>query len=475
MQPLRDLDQIRSFMSGLGPAALFDLPWIPVYLFFVYLLHPALALVAAGGAAALILLTILTEVRSSAPLKAAAHSGAARLKLAEAARRNAESIQAMGLSPHINRRYEALNSDYLAQQLRASDATGSLGNVTKLIRVVLQSGVLGLGAYFVIKNQLSAGAIIAASITVSRALAPIETAILHWKGFISARHGARRLGELLRTAAAERGRVVDLPAPEQRLDVEQLVVAPPGQQDAVLKTVAFALERGDALGVIGPSGSGKTTLARALIGVWQPLTPAGAVRLDGASLEQWRPEQLGRHIGYMPQEVELFDGTVADNIARCDPDAESDRIVQAATAAGAHDLIVHLKDGYQTRIGESGRNLSGGERQRIALARALYGEPFLVVLDEPNASLDAAGDAALSDAIHAIRRRGGIAVVIAHRPSALTAVNKVLVLANGQTRAFGAKDEVLRSLLQTIPASPGSADHAPRVEIGAFMRAKVGT
>ncbi len=464
MQPLRDLDQIRNFMSGMGLTALFDLPWMPVYLCFVYFLHPTLALVATGGALLLIGLTILTEYLSSRPLKAAGQAGGQRLALAETARRNAESIHAMGLSPHIGKRYDALNKQYLAYQLKASDAAGGIGNVTKVIRMLLQSAVLGLGAYLVIQNELSAGAIIAASITVSRALAPIETAIAHWKSFVSARISAKRLGDLL-TAAEERdGQVVDLPAPKQKLQVEALFVAPPGQQEAILKNIAFALDRGDALGVIGPSGSGKSTLARALVGVWRPANPAGAVRIDGASLDQWTPSKLGRHIGYMPQDVELFQGTIADNIARFDDGAPGEDVVAAAKAAGSHDLIVHLAEGYQTVIGEGGRALSGGERQRVALARALYGNPFLVVLDEPNANLDAAGDAALSEAILSVRRRGGIAIVIAHRPSALSAVNKVLVLDSGQTRAFGPKDEVLRNILQSVPPGITASDASPRQE-----------
>lgn len=463
MQPLRDLDTIRSFMGGLGLPALFDLPWIPVYLFFVYLLHPSLALIAAAGAVVLIILTALTEYRSSAPLKAATQVGGQRLAVAEQARRNAEAIYAMGLGPAIGARYETLNSEYLAHQLKASDAAGGIGNLTKVIRMVLQSAVLGFGAYLVIQHELSPGAIIAASITVSRALAPIETAIAHWKGFVSARMAARRIGELLAAVGDIDRKVVDLPKPERQLQVESLVVGSPGMPEAILKNVSFNLDRTDALGVIGPSGSGKSTLARALVGVWRPMNPASSVRLDGASLDQWTPEKLGRHIGYMPQDVELFDGTIAENIARFDPEATSEKVVAAAKAAGAHDLIVRLANGYQTRIGEAGRSLSGGERQRVALARALYGDPFLVVLDEPNASLDAAGDAALTEAILSIRRRGGIAIIIAHRPSALAAVNKVLVLANGQTRAFGPKDEVLRSILQTVP--PGSAPHeAPRIE-----------
>ena len=385
------------------------------------------------------------------------------------ARRNAESIHAMGMAPAIGQRYDAINNEYLAYQLKAADAAGGIGNVTKVIRMLLQSSVLGLGAYLVIKNELTGGAIIAASITVSRSLAPIESAIAHWKGFVSARLSAKRLADLLAAAGDVGAPIVALPAPTRQLQVEQLVVAPPGQREAILKGVSFVLERGDALGVIGPSGSGKSTLARALVGVWQPMSPASAVRLDGASLDQWSPENLGPHIGYMPQEVELFDGTVADNIARLDSNASSEAVVAAAKAAGSHDLIVRLTDGYQTRMGESGRSLSGGERQRVALARALYNEPFLVVLDEPNASLDAAGDNALTEAIVAIRKRGGIAIVIAHRPSALAAVNKVLVMANGQARAFGPKDEVLRNMLQSVPPGATPQEALPKTEASQQM------
>jgi ATP-binding cassette subfamily C protein PrsD len=460
MQPVRDLDHIRSFFSGLGLAALFDLPWIPLYLFFVYMLHPTLALVAFAGAAALVLLTILTEYLSAEPMKTAARAGGHRLALAQSAWRNAETIEAMGMAPHITRRYEALNSTYLSSQLTASDAVAGIGNITKLIRMVLQSAVLGLGGYLVIKNELSAGAIIAASITVSRALAPIETAIAHWKGFVSARQAAHRLAELLSEAARSAEKCIALPAPARDVRVEQLFVAAPGEREPILKNVSFTLESGDALGIIGPSGSGKSTLARALVGIWRPNHPASCVRLDGASLDQWAPDTLGRHIGFMPQDVELFAGTVAENIARFDPKATSESVVRAAQAAGAHDMIVRLSDGYKSPVGEGGRTLSGGERQRVALARALCGDPFLVVLDEPNANLDAKGDQALAEAILSIRNRGGIAIVIAHRPSALAAVNKVLMLSNGQVRAFGARDDVLRSVLQVVPQDASQSAEA---------------
>lgn len=462
MQPLRDLDTIRSFMSGLGLTALFDLPWMPVYLTFVFVLHPSLALIAFSGALLLIGLTILTEYRSSSPIKAAAIAGGHRMALAETSRRNAEAVHAMGLAPHLARRFDMLNKSYLAYQLKAADAAGGIGNVTKVIRMLLQSAVLGLGAYLVIQQELSAGAIIAASITVSRALAPIETAIAHWKGFVSARLSAKRLGDLLVAAGRLDEKKLDLPAPAQKLQVENLFVAPPGSSDPVVRNVSFTLERGDALGIIGPSGSGKSTLARALVGVWPASHPASAVRLDNAALDQWSPQALGKHIGYMPQDVELFLGSIAENISRFDDSATSETIVGAAKAAGSHDLIVRLSSGYQTVVGEGGRALSGGERQRVALARALFGQPFFVVLDEPNASLDAAGDLALTEAIMSVRRRGGIAVVIAHRPSALSAVNKVLVLENGQTRAFGPKEDVLRNMMHTVQSGSQVPDQIQR-------------
>lgn len=457
LQPVRDLDQIRNFLSGLGPTALFDLPWIPLYLAVVFLLHPVLGLFATAGALVLVAMTWLTEKRSAGPIQASARSGSRRLAFGEQTRRNAEVIKAMGLGPSMQQKWRELSGHYMADQLKAADAAGGIGTFTKIIRMLLQSGILGLGALLVIEDKVSAGTIIAASITMSRALAPIETAIAHWRGFVGARQSHRRLSDLFNTLSRLDAQVLDLPKPRSTLSVAGLMVAPPGVPRPTLHNVSFSLDAGAGLGIIGPSASGKSTLARALVGVWQPL--GGHVRLDGAALDQWSPAALGRHIGYMPQDVELFDGSVAENISRFDPQSDDAAIVAAATAAGVHDMIVHLPDGYQTQIGEAGTSMSAGQRQRVALARALYREPFLVVLDEPNSNLDAHGDQALTQALASVRKRGGIVVIIAHRPSALIGVDQVLAIAGGTIHAFGPRDEVLRKVLQSGPpgSGPGAA------------------
>ena len=459
LQPVRDLDQIRNFLSGMGPTAFFDIPWVPVYLGVVFLLHPLLGLFSLVGALLLICMTLLTDIRTSGPMKAASKSGSERLVFGEATRRNAEVIRAMGLGPQMQAKWAELNARYLGDQLRASDASGGIGSFSKVLRMLLQSGILGLGAYLVIHGDVSGGAIIASSITMSRSLAPIETAIAHWRGFVSARQSYGRLIDVFTAVDQESSQGVDLPAPSKSLAVAGLTVAPPGVARPVVSNVSFTLEAGDGLGIIGPSACGKSSLARALVGVWLPVRMGGSVRLDGASLDQWTPEKLGPHIGYLPQAIELFDGDVAQNIARFDPKATSEAVIAAATAAGVHDMIVGLPNGYQTEIGEAGQSLSGGQRQRVALARALYGDPFLVVLDEPNSNLDASGDNALTNAIRSIRARGGIVIVIAHRPSALAGVDKVMAMVNGQVQAFGPKEEVLRKMLQ--PAAVGGAPPSP--------------
>jgi PrtD family type I secretion system ABC transporter len=460
LQPVRDLDQIRNFFSGMGPTAFFDLPWVPVYLGVVFLLHPLLGVFALVGALLLVGLTLLTEYRTSAPTKSAAVSGAERLAFGEETRQNAEVIHALGLGQRMLERWEALNARYIGDQLKASDAASGIGTVSKVLRLFLQSGILGLGAWLVIHGEVSPGTIIAASIIMARALAPIETAISHWRSFVAARQSLRRLTELFHALnfSDDKKTYVNLPKPSKSLTVKNLAVAAPGETRPIIHGVGFALQPGDGLGIIGPSASGKSTLARALLGIWQPMNHLGSVRIDGAALDQWPPEELGRHIGYLPQDVALFAGTVAENIARFDPHATSASIIAAAKAAGVHDMIVQLHDGYLTRVGEGGAGLSAGQRQRIALARALYGDPFIVVLDEPNSNLDAAGDSALTSAIHSVRERGGIAIVIAHRPSALAAVDKVLAMTKGQVQAFGSKADVLKQVL--VPAAVASQQPA---------------
>ncbi len=453
LQPLRDLDQVRTFLSGLGPVALFDVPWMPLFLSIIYLLHPVLGLFAIAGAAVLVTFAALAEFMGRAPMAAAAASHRERLGLAEAARRNGEVIQALGMGEHFRRRWQEVNARYLTHQTKASDATSLMGTLARVVRLLLQSGMLGLGAYYAIAGEVSPGTIIAGSITMSRAMAPLDSLIAHWRGLISARQCFYRLVALFGTVgrierAANR---ISLPAPQRTLQVAQLFVTPPGARQPSLRKIDFTLRAGDGLDVIGPTASGKSSLARALVGVWPPSNPASTIRLDGAALDQWPTDERGRYIGYLPQDIELFDGTIADNICRFDPTATDEETIAAASAAGCHEMIVQLENGYQTKIGEAGGSLSGGQRQRIALARTLFRDPFLVVLDEPNANLDQRGENALTQAIVGIRQRGGIAVVVAHRPSTLASLNKILVIANGQEQDFGPRDDVLRRVLKSQP------------------------
>ena len=451
LQSVRDLDQLRSFLSGLGPTALFDLPWMPLYIGLCFVFHVWIGVTALAGAVVLVALTLWTEALTRAPTKAAAEAGASRMALAEASRRNAEVLQAMGMRGRLSAQWSAANAKYQDAQQQASDVAGGLGAASRVLRMLLQSTVLAVGAYLAIYQEATAGIIIASSILVSRALAPVELAIANWRGFVSARQSWYRLSELL-AALREEEQAMALPPPTKSLAVEALSVVPPGQQKIVVQDAAFALKSGQGLGIIGPSASGKSSLVRALVGVWQPAR--GKVRLDGAALEQWSSEALGPHIGYLPQGVELFDGTVAENIARFAPDPDPDMIIAAARAAAVHELILRLPDGYETRIGEGGAVLSAGQRQRIALARALFGNPFLVVLDEPNSNLDAEGDEALTQAILGARMRGAIVVVVAHRPSALQGVDMVLAMAQGRVQGMGPKEEVLRKVLEPARSQP---------------------
>jgi ATP-binding cassette subfamily C protein len=453
LQPLRDLDQIRNFLASGGPSALFDLPWMPLYILISFLFHPLIGIATLIGACLLVGLALITEARTRAPTKRAAILSSVRSALAAAGRRNTEVLQAMGMARSTAARWSEANRDYLDAHERASDAAASLVGVSKTFRAILQSAVLGLGAYLVIQQEATAGVIIAASILTARALAPVELAISHWKSFSASRDATQRLKKLL-TLFPKEPEPMDLLDPVETFSVNSITVIPPGAQRAVIQDVSFMLEAGQGLGIIGPSGSGKSSLVRALVGVWEP--SRGRVMLDGAALSQWPRERLGSNIGYLPQDIELFDGSVALNIARFSENADPLAILEAAQTAGVHDLILSLPEGYATKLGEFGAALSGGQRQRIALARALYGKPFLVVLDEPSSNLDAEGEAALTRAIKQVRARGGIVVIVAHRPNALAAVDQVMLLAGGRVQAFGRKDEVLKTVLAPPVASVAS-------------------
>ncbi len=458
--PLRDLDQLRSFLSSTGPSAIFDLPWMPVYVTICFLFHPAIGIAAIVGTICLALITFLTERATRKPLQSTTSHGMRRNGLAEAGRRNAEVLAAMGMQSRAAARWGLANRDYMNSHQSVSDVSSGFSSASKVFRMALQSGVLALGAWLVIHNEATAGVIIASSILVSRALAPAELVIANWKGFVAARQSWRRLSELFTRMPAS-APLHALPAPAKSLSVESVSVAPPGTPRFVVQDVSFELRAGQGVGVIGPSASGKSSLVRTLCGVWPPLR--GKVRIDGAALDQWSSTDLGPHIGFLPQEVELFAGTVAENIARFEPNAKSEDVIAAAKSAGVHELILRLSEGYDTAIGESGSALSAGQRQRVGLARALYRNPFLVLLDEPNANLDSEGENALTQAILGVRQRGGICVVVAHRPSALAAVDLILMMADGRAQAFGPKEEVLKRVLRAAPAPqqvPESA--APR-------------
>ncbi|GLK85174.1 type I secretion system permease/ATPase [Ancylobacter defluvii] len=456
LQPIRDLDQLRGFLSGLGPTALFDMPWMPLYLIVCFLFHPLIGLTALIGCVVLVAFTALTEATTKKPVRQAMIEMTARNALSEVGRRNAEVLSAMAMTERLGENWAAANRRFTREQQRAADIGNGLGALSKGLRLALQSAVLGVGAFLVIRGEASPGIMIAASILSARALAPVELAIAHWKGFVAARQGWKRLGELLK-AFPVAGAPIALPRPHRSLAVEDISVTPPGQRRLVVQEIGFTLEAGQCLGVVGPSGSGKSSLIRALVGVWQPAR--GKVRLDGAAFEQWRPDDLGAAIGYLPQDVELFAGTVAQNISRFHPAPDPAEIIAAAEAAGVHQLILRLPEGYETPIGDGGAALSAGQRQRVALARALFGSPFLVVLDEPNSNLDADGEAALNQAISGVRARGGIVVIVAHRHSALASIDRLLVLQEGRSRAFGPKEQVLRKLAQQ-PAPPVPAGGA---------------
>ena len=462
-QPLRDLDQVRAFMAGMGPTAFLDMPWIPIFLIALFLFHPAIGMTALFGMFAIVAMTMLTERMSRGAARAAMDGSAQRQVLADAMQRNAEVICALGMMERFRARWAQVNERYLRENIRATDVYANLGAGAKVLRYVLQSGMLGVGAYLVVSDKASGGVMIASSIMMGRALAPVEVALGSWKQLVAARQGIARLRDICRMTARKPAPPVALPRPCRELAVQDLSVAAPGSDRPIVSGVSFSLKAGMGLALLGASASGKTSLSKALVGIW----PAqhGVVRLDGAAIDQWRDEDLGRHIGYLPQDVALFDGTVAENICRFDEAATSEAILKAARIAGVHDIILRLPEGYSTRVGQGGASLSAGQRQRIGLARAVYGDPFLIVLDEPNANLDAEGENALARAIRILRQNNSIVIVISHRPNALAALDMALVLYDGRAIAFGPSQEIFSRVGAAKPPAKMAAGTARRAAL----------
>lgn len=448
----RDVDTVRGFLGSQGPAALFDLPWMPLYLAFIYFLHPLLGALTFAGAIFLAVLTVISEVMTKRLSVSTRRAAIARNTIADSNARNAEIVKAMGFSGRAVNRFNEANSEHLELQTKANDISGTFAAISRVSRMLLQSALLGLGAYLTIKGELSAGAIIACSVASGRALAPVDLAIGNWKPFVAARMAYHRLRETVIALAAV-DEPMQLPAPQRSLHVDKVTIAIPGSGHVVLSDISFELTPGQALGVIGPSAGGKTTLVRALTGFWPVLR--GSVRLDGAEFAQWREDEIGQHIGYLPQDVSLMDATIEENICRFEPAPDYNKVIEAARAAGVHDMIVKMPEGYRTQLGPNGTALSAGQRQRIALARALYGNPFIVIMDEPNSNLDGEGEGALTEAIEGIKKRGGIAIVIAHRPSALVAVDLVAIVQSGRMVAFGKKQDIMTPGLQSAAQPEG--------------------
>ena len=438
---IRELDSFRQFIAGPAPLTFFDAPWTPVYLLVIFMTHWMLGVAATIGTFILLGLAWASDQSGREPLKQAGIAVAKSLEMAETGQRNAEAITAMGMLSSYRKRWQVLNEEGLGWQLLASDRLGGLAALTKAMRLLLQSLMLAIAAGLAVNGAISPGAIIAATIIFGRALAPVEQVIGHWRGFIKSRESYHRLEEVLTYAPPERNRT-QLPRPKGVLDVQSIRVAAPESRNVILNGITFTAMPGQMLAIIGPSASGKSTLVRSLVGLWP--TFAGAILLDGARLDQWHPEDLGRHVGYLPQNVELFAGTVKQNISRFRDDASDEDVVDAAKQAHAHELILALPRGYETELGTFGSYLSGGQRQRLALARALFGTPPLVVLDEPNSNLDRPGDEALSAAIDGMRKRGQTVILVSHRVQAIGKADLLLFIEKGQQRAFGPRNEVMK-------------------------------
>ncbi len=441
----RDLEAVQRLWGSPVLMAIFDIPWTPLFIGAIFVFHPLLGWLAVGGGIFLVIITVLNQRMTQVPINRTNGLTMQAERMSDLIKTEAEAVQALGMTGAAFTRWQKARGAALAEALKAGDVGGRFGSISKTFRMFLQSAMLGIGAWLVLQNQLSGGAMIAGSILMGRALQPIEQAVGQWAMVTRAQEGAARLAELLTRVPPEPQRTA-LPRPRAILDVSALSVVPPGETQATLRGVTFQLGEGQALGVIGPSGAGKSTLARALIGVWRPA--AGKVRLDGASLDQYDPDVLGSYIGYLPQRVTLFEGTIAENIARLQGSADSAKIVEAAQKAAAHDMILRLPEGYDTRVSTLGGRLSGGQIQRIGLARALYDNPVFLVLDEPNSNLDNDGTMALNVAIRSLKAAGGSVLIMAHRPAAIQECDLILVLEDGMRRAFGPRDQVLKEMVK---------------------------
>lgn len=441
-QLLGDLATIRQFVTGNGLFAFFDVPWLPIYLFVAFLFHPILGFFTLAGILLLLGLAFWNEIATKKQLSEANQLAAFAGNYANSTLQNAEVIESMGMLNNLQKRWYVLQQKIIVLQADASDKNGRIGALTRFIRISWQSMALGVGAILVIENQITGGMMIACSIVLGRAMAPVEQAIGTWKQLAGVRSSYTRLLKLLQEYPA-RSLPMDLLAPEGALTVEHVSIAPPGTKQFSLRNVTFNLAPGEILGVIGPSASGKSTLARALVGVWRP--QQGTVRIDNADIQQWSRDRLGMHMGYLPQDIELFNGSVAENIARFN-DVDSEQVIAAAKLAGVHEMILHLPNGYDTNLGTGGFGLSGGQKQRIGLARAVYRMPALIVLDEPNSNLDDQGEAALVSAILALKAAKSTVVLITHRPSIVASVDKLLLLKDGMPQLFGPRDQVLQSI-----------------------------
>ncbi|MGF6432261.1 type I secretion system permease/ATPase [Bradyrhizobium elkanii] len=446
-QLLRDFDTFRQFITGSGIHAIFDLPWAPIYIAVIFALHPLLGAFALGCTIILVLMALLNEWIVKPPLSESGEAANRNYSFTEMSLRNTEVVRAMGMTAGLLKRWSRDRDRMIERQVAASDRAATMQSMIRFLRLSMQSLILGLGAYLVIERLTTAGAMFAASILLGRALQPIEQIVGSWRGLVSARGSFLRVRELL-AANPQRQSELTLPRPEGHLSVEALSFAAPGTSKPILRGVTFQIAAGEVLGIIGPSGAGKSTLARHIVGVQAP--SAGAVRLDGSDVSTWIRSSLGQHLGYLPQDIELFADSIAANICRFDRKEDRD-IISAAQTAGVHDMILRLPDGYDTQVGEGGAILSGGIRQRIALARAAYGNPSLVVLDEPSSNLDSEGDAALADCITELKKRGTTVVIISHRPATIGVVDKILVLREGVAEMFGPRSEILSRLTRPVP------------------------